>query len=156
MGVSFADLLHLGLALHLVLLLLNLPSTTSRPQPETSELQPGKTFKISEKEKSVFFLRFLGLQRVLEGWELEEWREAYVMSCMFPISKTSKPEDGRRRHPNSVNWRHSGLLKTLYHSEDKSELALAVYLCIKRNQAKSKADDDISRHIDFKDNLGHL
>merc|ERR1712113_576695 len=97
-----------------------------------------------------------GLQRVLEGWELEEWREAYVMSCMFPISKTSKPEDGRRRHPNSVNWRHSGLLKTLYHSEDKSELALAVYLCIKRNQAKSKADDDISRHIDFKDHLGHL
>ena len=93
---------------------------------------------------------------MLEGWELEEWREAYVMSCMFPISKTSKLEDGRRRHPNSVNWRHSKLLKTLYHSDDKSELALAVYLCIKRNQAKSKADDDLSRHIDFKDNLGHL
>merc|ERR1712029_76376 len=111
MGVSFADLLHLGLALHLVLLL-NLPSTTSRPQPATAEVQPG-------------------LQRVLEGWELEEWREAYVMSCMFPISKTSKPEDGRRGHPNSVNWRHSGLLKTLYHSEDKSELALAVYLLSK-------------------------
>merc|ERR1712029_1285360 len=81
-----------------------------------------------------------GLQRVLEGWELEEWREAYVLSCMFPISKTSKLEDGRRRHPNSVNWRHSGLLKTLYPSDDKSELALAVYLCIKRNKAKSKAD----------------
>merc|ERR1712141_492423 len=123
MGVSFADLLHL------VLLLLNLPSTTSRPQPATAEVQPG-------------------LQRVLEGWELEEWREAYVMSCMFPISKTSKPEDGRRRHPNSVNWRHSKLLKTLYHSDDKSELALAVYLCIK-SQAKSKADDDFFRHIDF-------
>merc|ERR1712117_602036 len=137
MGVSFADLLHLGLALHLVLLLLNLPSTTSRPQPATAEVQPG-------------------LQRVLEGWELEEWREAYVMSCMFPISKTSKPEDGKRRHLNSVNWRHSELLKTLYHSEDKSELALAFYLCIKRNQAKSKADDDLSRHIDFKDHLGHL
>merc|ERR1711944_278816 len=106
MGVSYADLLHLGLAIHL-LLLLNLPSTTSRPQPATAEVQPG-------------------LQRVLEG------REAYVMSCMFPISKTSKPEDGKRRHPNSVNWRHSGLLKTLYHSDDKSELALAVYLCIKR------------------------
>merc|ERR1712018_622898 len=136
MGVSFADLLHLGLALHLVLLL-NLPSTTSRPQPAAAEMQPG-------------------LQRVLEGWELEEWREAYVMSCMFPISKTSKPVDGKRRHPNSVNWRHSGLLKTLYHSDDKSELALAVYLCIKRNQAKSKADNHISRHIDFKDNLGHL
>merc|ERR1719454_271072 len=133
----FADLLHLGLAIHLVLLLLSPPSTTSRPQPETAEVQPG-------------------LQRVLEGWELEEWRQAYVMSCMFPISKTSKLEDGRRRHPNSVNWRHSGLLKTLYHSEDKSELALAVYLCIKRNQAKSKADEDISRHIDFKDHSGHL
>merc|ERR1712018_693490 len=74
------------------------PFHNLKTQPETSELQPG-------------------LQRVLEGWELEEWREAYVMSCMFPISKTSKPEDGRRRHPNSVNWRHSGLLKTLYHSE---------------------------------------
>ena len=153
MGVSFADLLHLGLAIHLVLLLLNLPSTTSRPQPETAEVQPGKNFLTKKK---VFFFLLSGLQRVLEGWELEEWREAYVMSCMFPISKTSKPEDGRRRHPNSVNWRHSGLLKTLYHSEDKSELALAVYLCIKRNQAKSKADDDISRHIDFKDHLGHL
>ena len=109
-----------------------------------------------KKKVLVFFFFRLGLQHLLEGWELEEWRQAFVMSCMFPISKPSNMEEGRRRHLNSVNWRHSDLLKTLYHSDDKSELALAVYLCIKRNQAKSKADDDLSRHIDFKDNLGHL
>ena len=135
-------------------------SSTSLLQPQDRSLQQQKCSQVKLlrilKMKKVFLFLLLGLQRVLEGWELEEWREAYVMSCMFPISKTSKPEDGRRRHPNSVNWRHSGLLKTLYHSDDKSELALAVYLCIKRNQAKSKADDDLSRHIDFKDHLGHL
>ena len=63
MGVSFADLLHLGLAIHLVLLL-NLPSTTSRPQPATAEVQPGKLLGILTKKKVFFsFFRFAARAR---------------------------------------------------------------------------------------------